>query len=556
MKKFITLVKVDFNNTFGLSSLAYSFKNKKNRWQYILLGFAALSLIPTYFLMIKALGNIYDAYNQMGQRSYFLQTGIFTSQVLVLILGILYVMSKYYFSNDLGHLVPLPIKPSQILGSKFVILMVSEYITTLPVLLPFIFIYGIRGGEGLLYWLYSLLIVITVPILPLIISSILVMIFMKYTNIRGKKDLLRIIGALIFVVVMISIQLFMQKIAQKAIGGGEEFYLNLVKDSNLLVKKLGIVFPPSMWASLSLSNYLNIQGLLYFVLFLMISIAGYIIMISLSEVLFFDGLIGNMEITASKGKVKSRSQVLLRVKQGKPYIAIAKKELIMLFKTPVYVLNSVAGAIIIPIFIIMTLITGDESLNMVLDFLKVNPHYLVLGSIGMIVIQGVMNSVGSTTFSREGKSLWIHRVLPIRVEDQIIGRVLASLGPQIISVLALLITFSFVLKISLINMVIIALLGLLGSIPMAQIGMIIDIIRPLLIWDNPQKAMKQNLNVLITMGLGTLYSGGIMFLILSLINHLYILYIYSILALVFIISTVLFYIILKKLISKQFIELE
>lgn len=556
MKKFISLIKIDFNNTFGLSSIAYSFKRKKSRWQFILLGFAALSLIPTYIMMIKALGNIYDAYNQIGQRSYFLQTGIFLSQVLVFALGILYVMSKYYFSNDLAQLVPLPIKPSQILGSKFVILMLSEYLTTLPVILPFIFIYGIRGGEGILYWVYSLLVVITIPIIPLIISSILVMIFMKYTNIKGKKDGLRIIGALIFLVLIISMQLFMQKIAQKAIGGGEEFFLNLVKDSNLLVKKLGIVFPPSIWATLSLSNYLEIKALMYLLLFLIVSFGGYFIMTLLSEVLFFDGLIGNMEVTASKGKSRKNSKKSIKIKESKPYLAIAKKEVIMLFKTPVYLLNSFVGALIIPIIIFMTVVTGDESLNMVFDLLKVNSQYLVLASIAMIVIQGVMNSVGSTTFSREGKNLWIQRVLPIKAKDQIIGRILASLVPQIITVLALIITFLFVFKLSILNIVLISALGLLGSIPMAQIGMIIDITRPLLIWDNPQKAMKQNLNVLITMGVGTIYSGGLVFFIFTIINKFHEKYIFIMLALIFIISSSIFYILLKKLIIKQFLEIE
>ncbi len=556
MDKLISLIKIDFNTTFGLSSLAYSFKTKKNRWQYFLFGFAALSLLPTYFLLLKALGNIYDVYGQIGQRSYFLQTGIFLSQALVLVLGILYVMSKYYFSNDLELLVPLPIKASQILGSKFVILMLSEYITTLPIILPFIFIYGTKGGEGLLYWIYSLILVLTIPIIPLIISSILVMIFMKYTNIKGKKDTLRIIGALFFIVLILFMQLFMQKIAQNALGGGEEFYLNLVKDSNLLVKKLGIVFPPSMWASLALANYSHLNGLLYLLLFLTVSFLGYLLMIKLSEGLFFDGLIGNMEVTAGKGRVKRKSQGIIKVKEGKAYMAIAKKEIIMLFKTPVYVLNSIAGAIIIPLLILMTVLMGDESLNMVLELLKVNSQYFVLGSIAMIVIQAAMNPVGATSFSREGKSFWIHRVLPIKVENQIIGRILASLVPQIISVLALLITFAFLLKISIINIILISLLGLLGSIPMIQIGMIIDIIRPLLIWDNPQKAMKQNLNVLISMGLGTLYSGGLIFLVFNLMKKLHANSIYIILGLIFIISTMIFYMVLRKLIIKQFAELE
>ena len=48
-------------------------------------------------------------------------------------------------------------------------------------------------------------------------------------------------------------------------------------------------------------------------------------------------------------------------------------------------------------------------------------------------------------------------------------------------------------------------MGLLGSIPTTQIGMAIDILRPMLDWDNPQRAMKQNLNVLISLAVGALY---------------------------------------------------
>ena len=44
-----------------------------------------------------------------------------------------------------------PIKPSYIIGSKFVTLMISEYITTLPLILPFILIYGLNTRVNILY---------------------------------------------------------------------------------------------------------------------------------------------------------------------------------------------------------------------------------------------------------------------------------------------------------------------------------------------------------------------------------------------------------------------
>ena len=555
MNKIISLIKIDFNNTFGLSSISYNFKKKKNRWTFIVFAIAFLSLAPSYVLMMKPLGHLYHAYEQLGQRTYFLQIGIFLSQVLVFVLGILYVMSKYYFANDLSILVPLPIKSSHILGSKFVTLMVSEYLTSLPIILPFILMYGIKGNEGILYWLYSTLLVLSIPVLPLIISSILVMVFMKYTNIKGKKDAIRIIGTTIFIFIMVYFQLKMQNIIQKGLMDGGDFFLKLANDSDFLVKRLGLIFPPSMWGTLSLSNYKNLAGLSYLLLLLVISIIGYIIMIFLSERLFFDGLIGNMEVSTSKRKGKKDIDIKDNIKVTKPYMAIARKEVIMLYKTPVYLLNSIGGVIIIPIIMVVSVVTGNESLAPLKNLIEHYPSYIVLAAIGMITILGVLNSIGSTTFSREGKNFWIQRVLPIRVEDQIIGRIISSLLIQILGVISILVSLLFIVKISIANMVIIIVLGLLGSIPMTEIGMIIDIIRPLLVWDNPQKAMKQNLNVLISMGLGVLYGGLLGFTTIKVIDKINILYIYLILGCIFIVSAIGFFLILRKLIKKQFADL-
>lgn len=556
MNKIISLIKIDFNNTFGLSNIKYSFQKKKNRWTIIVFTILILSLIPSYFLMIKPLGNLYNAYEQLGQRSYFLQLGIFTSQVLVFILGILYVMSKYYFANDLNILVPLPIKSSHILGSKFVTLMISEYLTSLPIILPFIFIYGIRGNEGILYWIYSIFLILSIPILPLLISSILVMVFMKYTNIKGKKDSIRVIGSTIFIFIMIYFQIKIQDIIKKSLISGNDFFLKLAMDSDFLVKRSGVIFPPSMWGALSLGNYQNLSGLLYLLILILISIIGYIVMIFLSERLFFDGLIGNMEISTSKGESQKDINIKGNIKIRRPYISIARKEIIMLYKTPVYLLNSIGGVIIIPIILIISTVTGNQSLKPLINLIEYYPSYIVLAAIGMIGALGILNSIGSTTFSREGKNFWIQRVLPIAVEDQIIGRILSSLIIQILGVISILISLLLLVEIRIQNIVIIIVLGLLGSIPMTQIGMAIDIIRPLLIWDNPQKAMKQNLNVFLSMGMGALYGGLVGFMTIKIFDKIDIVYIYLLLGSIFIVSTIVLFVLLKNLIIKQFVELE
>ncbi|NLY46599.1 MAG: hypothetical protein GX053_11545 [Tissierella sp.] len=91
---------------------------------------------------------------------------------------------------------------------------------------------------------------------------------------------------------------------------------------------------------------------------------------------------------------------------------------------------------------------------------------------------------------------------------------------------------------------------------MTQIGMIIDIARPMLIWDNPQRAMKQNFNVLISIGVGALLVAGLFFLVKYLLPILDIMYVYLILVGIFMLLSIILYILLTKLIKRQFIDLE
>lgn len=555
MNKILSLIKTDLNITFGLTSIINSFKTKKNRWQIIIFAIAMLSLIPTYIMMIKGVSLLYNAYRQIGQQSYFLMMGILASQGIVLFFGIMYVMSKYYFSNDLVHLVPLPIKPSYILGSKFVTIMVSEYITSLPIFLPFAIIFGIQGNLGIIYWIYTILIALTLPILPLALASILVMVFMKYTNIKGKKDLFRVVMAVIFMVIVIYLQLTLQKVMSGALTQGEDFFFNLARDANLLVKKLGVISPPAKWGAFAMTNSsktIGISNLLYFIIS---GVLSFVVMIFLSEKLFFGGLIGNIEASASKGRGKKK-EASKSSNVTKPYLALAKKELIMLFKTPIYLLNSIGGVIIIPIVLFFSIKSGDESMAPLLDVLYSNMDIVFLGLIGFIAFYGILNNVGTTTFSREGKNFWIQRTLPIKVKDQIKGRILASLAIQLLGSIILLIIVSLIIKLSIINLLLVAILGILASIPLTQLGMIIDITRPLLTWTNPQQAMKQNLNVLIAMGVATVYGGGIGFLLYKLVGKISIVYIYTVLFVIVAVSIVVFNCVLTKLITKQFRELE
>ena len=119
MSRILSLIKTDLNTTFGLSALQYKIKNKQNRGRLLSLELHLLSLIP-YYLIISGLSNIYDILFRYRTKIHVSIKWHIFNQLIVFFFGILYVMSKYYFSNDLNILVPLPLSPKEIVGAKFV----------------------------------------------------------------------------------------------------------------------------------------------------------------------------------------------------------------------------------------------------------------------------------------------------------------------------------------------------------------------------------------------------------------------------------------------------
>jgi len=185
MKGLGSLLKTQLNVNFGISAMKYKyFKQKKELWQPAILIIAILSLLPIYIGYIKLVGFVFSSLQSINQEGILLLVGILGSQIVLFIFGISHIFAKFYYAHDLQILVPLPVKSSTILTARFITVMINEYLAVLPILIPILLVYGMRSGVGILYWIYSILIIITIPIIPLGISSIVVMIFMRYTNIK------------------------------------------------------------------------------------------------------------------------------------------------------------------------------------------------------------------------------------------------------------------------------------------------------------------------------------------------------------------------------------
>lgn len=557
MREFSSLLKTQLNVNFGFSAIKYKYiRQKKELWQPILFIIAMLSLLPIYVSYIKMLKGIFSSLKTINQEGSILLLGVLWSQIILFVFGISHIFSKFYYADDLQILIPLPIKPSTILTSRFVVVMINEYLAVLPIMLPVLIVYGIQSKLGLLYWLFSILILVFVPIIPLAFSSIVVIIFMRYTNLRGKRDFIRVVGGVLMVAAILSIQIVAQRASTVMPPGGETEYITaLLSEKNSLISKVGASFPPSVWATTALINFNNTKGILNLIIFILVSVSIFFGMVYISEKAFYKGLIGGQEV-ASKKKKLTEDQLRARVnKANHPVMAILLREMRILVRTPIYLMNSIGSVIIIPFAIAIPLLSNKDQITAFIDELyKANNIGIInLALIGFIIFIAANNGIGATTFSREGRQFWISKIVPVRIEYQLLGKILSSVLVQIIATAVVIGAVSFIIPLSMYSIIVIIGLGLLGSIPITELAMFIDITRPLLDWDNPQRAMKQNMNVLFSFILGIIYifvNFGLVMLMLKLkVNQLLI---YMLLGLIYTIISVVLFKVLSRYAAKRF----
>lgn len=514
MSKLIALTKV------LLKTGTQSRGNKKNKKQIkgILLGLLLIiAFTPMAIQFGLFISSAYDGLHAMGQEEIILGFGLSVVSVVIFFFGIFYAMGIFYFSMDVENLLPLPFKPWHILGAKFATVLVYEYATELIFFLPTIIAYGIKSGGGLLYYTYSVIIFILLPIVPLVMASIINMIIMRFTNIGKNKDGFRLVGGLIAMGFAIGINIYIQKFT-KDISQGEITKM-LSQGNNSLIDLATKIFPSTKIAANSLVNTFNIHGFTNLILFILITLVALMIFMVLGEALYFKGVMGVSE-TASKRKTLSSIQLSKNTTQNSSLKIYTLKELKLLFRTPIYFMNCVLMNFLWPIFLLIPVYSqkgGSSILNTATKFLQNSKITGVAlgGFFAFMIFVSCSNSIATTAISREGKNLFILKYLPMKYKDQLIAKVLSAVILGTAGMITIIILGIILLKLPLDLILLMLVVGSLGILFTSFIGIFVDLNFPKLQWDTEQKVVKQNLNVLISMIICIALGALIVFIIIK-----------------------------------------
>lgn len=508
MMNIFKLTLIQLKISLGLSAMGWYMKHdlKKFLGAVGIVALILFSLGPIFFLYLRMLQGAYQVTSELGQPEVVLAAGFMISAILVLFFGLTMVLSVFFFSRDLSILVPLPLQPGTIMGSKFAVIIVYEYLTIAPFLIPAILVFGSGSGAGPLYWIIALLVFLLTPIIPLGVAALFTLVLMSLTNLSRKRDTLRIVGMVIFLLLVFMLNYFLTGIPE----GEEMAYIEeILQKREGLLMHMTRIFPPALVAVRALS-VAGPAKLIWFMYFLLINLAGAALVYLAGQKLFYRGLIGGAEV--SRGKTLSKEMMVQKLSSASsPAMAIAMREIKYLLRTPIYLFNSLAVLVIVPVILVIPLISGGALTGLLEALRHEIPRLLqVMSLAGFIALMALFTPAASSSFSREGRQFWISQVIPVDAKDQVKGKIIYSYLLSALSIPLVVLVSLILLPLKPAELIIVVAIGLLASLPAIVVSLLIDLLRPYLNWDSPQKAIKQNINVLLAM----LAGAGIFALIL------------------------------------------
>ena len=514
MTRLLSLTKVSLKNILSFRDSKVK-RNKLNRYLPLLLAVLIIPSLGTYTFLIRELVLVLLPLQQEGLVIGLLLSA---SAMIIFFFGIFLIPSVFYFSKDIETLLSLPLKPFEILVSKLLVTMIYEYMTEAVIFVIVLAAYIPLVQPGFLFYLFTIIVFLLLPIVPLIIDAFIIMFIMIFLPFAKNKDFFNYLSGFLALVFAIGINVFVQS---NIVQLTETEIVTLLQNGNNSLMNFYSVFIPTVpFATKAIVSTSSLDILIY----IGISLIFFIVFIFLAQMLYFRGVIGVSETGANR-KILSDKAYVKSTTHNKPIFTYAIKELNIMLRTPAYFMNNISTVIIMPVILFVAMgpnilaeeNTSFQQISAMLPWntMEMAVYALALGLAAGLFMSG-MNLITCTSISREGSNVWFMKSIPMSYFDQAIAKIIPGLIISFIGGLFFILPAGIVLKADIMAYVY-ALLGLiLGVIAMNFFGLIVDVYHPKLVWEQETAAVKQNLNAAFTMLPGFGLTGALVFLIFNL----------------------------------------
>ena len=479
MNSFLQIVKINILQTFHFNRNNNSkFKSERRKKSLKTLGIIAiLGYVMWYIYYLTS--SLLPGFITINKPLYVIAFLFVICTFYVFFFNIFRIKSILFDFKDYDLLMSLPIKRSMVIASKIVSLYIVNLLFTIIIMLPgyIAYVTKLNMPNDLIFFLLLL----TIPIIPMLISCIVGIIIAWLTSLFINKN----IGSYIVNLLVIFLVLFIS------------FKTSSLDDNAMVNQSINMVNGFSRYYPFTtifvdlLENISFINLVIYFLL----------------PVVLMGIFIGIINI----GYTPLRSRLLKQTiksdykiegyKTNSPLKRLYLKEIKRYFSSSIYVINTAFPCIMILILIIVMLVSNHNIFSNMSNVVDVKD----LISENIFIILCLVCSLSSTThasISLEGKSLWIVKSIPVKIRTIFLSKVLVNLTLLIPFVLIGGTFFGLYFNLSVTDMVLIYLLPLLYSVFISLAGLLFNLMFPKFDYDNEIRVIKQSLPVFLTIMVG------------------------------------------------------
>ena len=444
----------------------------------------------------------FGALTTFGQPMLLPALSLFVAMVSTLILGLFPTLSALYLGRDAPWMAALPVSSTAVMAAKWTEVYFGDMLINLGLVGPAALLYGLHLHADALYYVRAVAIILASPLLPLVITTLLVTLLTRVTGLARHRELCMMIASILLVALVWGIEF---TLLPRIEDQGEMYLVQMLLRRNGLVSLLVSSVPPVQWALDGLmGDWLRLA------MFLGLSVAA------ASACLLLVGR-GYLSLCLNQGEHAARRRAV-RMKERDWQVrghlrALYLREWNELVKSPTYAMNTFSGAIIFPVMLLAMYLAGSagsgETVRMLFDELNglidgLSRPDITLIFAACLAFPTFVNIAASTAISREGGRLPISRMIPVPARTQMRAKLLVALTVNCISMSIALIVLAVVFPRLILWLIPAVLMATAASYATTAVALTVDAIQPRLNWINETQAMKQNFNAMISMLLSLL----------------------------------------------------
>ena len=495
IRNIINLTRIFLITSFGNGGN----RNRHRIGKILLYGFLFVYLIGVFgFLSYEILSGLIV----LKQEEAFIGLILMGIITLVMFTTIISTMNVLYFSKDNLFVLPLPLKPVEVLSAKLNTLLVYVYIEEMMLGLAPMIMYGYMTKQSAVYYLLMILVLFALPVVPLLITALIVIGIMALSKGVRNKSLVQVVTMSLSVVFSLLISMM-----SSSVSSGEDVTAMMnVAGSLIEVYKKAFVTMPMAIRTLSEYDVLSLLGLIA------VSAVFYVLVCAFGQKLYYRGMLGSLYSSTGVSDKKLDEKSAFR-SRGLLF-SYVMKEVRVYLRCPVFFVQLVLPCLILPAFTIgVTYFSiysqvGDELLTG-LRFIYANEefgNYVFAVLLLAVMFISMYSFISTVAISKDGHDAYAMKYLPVELYRQLIYKMIPDIVMCLLAYLSVVLLLMLLFKVPFRYVAMSVPVSVLYSV-LHGFLILSDVRKPKLQWTNEMQIVKKNLRTMLGMAFSLLNMG-------------------------------------------------